>query len=353
MGDITDLAWQVQLEQEGAKRRAVESELARTRQIMRAQADEIERLHKVADLKQGMAQSQPDWLTRRPSDSNNVATVMTTLSDIHLDEIIRPEEMHWRNAYNRDIARQRLERYFTGVELLARDYVSGVEYEGLVMCLAGDTLSGAIHDELKETNEVPLPASIKYWVPVLADGIDYLAGVFGRVHVPCVPGNHGRLSKKPRAKLAALDNCDWLIASLLEERFAKDERVTFQVPESLDVTFEVYKTRFLMNHGQTGGGQGIGGIWPPIKRLEAKKRSTFDFDWFVIGHWHQYVHAQGLIINGSVKGYDEFAQREGFAPERAQQAFWLCTPEHGVTVAAPVFCADPKAEGWGKRRRGK
>jgi hypothetical protein len=35
-----------------------------------------------------------------------------------------------------------------------------------------------------------------------------------------------------------------------------------------------------------------------------------------------------------------------FAPEPAQQAMWLVTPEHKVTWSAPVFCSDRTKEGW-------
>jgi hypothetical protein len=52
-------------------------------------------------------------------------------------------------------------------------------------------------------------------------------------------------------------------------------------------------------------------------------------------------------VNGSLKGYDEYASVNNFPPERAQQAAWLTTPEHGVTLQFPIFCDDSTAEGWG------
>lgn len=351
---LRDRAESADYERERVRHDDTKADLRRARQTIKEQAQQIERLEAVAGLRTEEPDEQPDWLTprKRSGKTDHRAIVCAMLSDLHLDEVIRPEEMNGRNAYNRDIATYRLERFFTGVELVARDYVAGVRYEGAVIPLGGDLVSGSIHAELRETNEAPVLATVKHWYPKIADGIQYLADVFGKVHVPCVPGNHGRQTQKPRYKLAALDNADWLLCSLIEDRLAGDDRITFQVPASLDVEYSVYNMRFLMNHGQTGGGAGIGGIWPPIMRLRAKKASTFDFDWFNIGHWHQYVHGQGLTINGSLKGYDEFAKGNGFTPERPQQAFWVVTPENGVTFAAPIFCGDPKSEGWGKRKRG-
>ena len=51
-------------------------------------------------------------------------------------------------------------------------------------------------------------------------------------------------------------------------------------------------------------------------------------------------------MGGSMKGYDEYAAGKHFRPERPQQGFWLTSPEHGPTIAAPIFCDDRKAEGW-------
>ena len=70
------------------------------------------------------------------------------------------------------------------------------------------------------------------------------------------------------------------------------------------------------------------------------------FDWMVLGHWHQYFCGRGIIVNGALKGFDEFAYVNNFRFEPAQQAFWLTTPEHGVAFSAPIFCEDKKAEGW-------
>lgn len=351
MGSLKDKAEALDYEIERAKHDETKAQLRKARATVKAQQADLERLEVVARTREGKPDPQPKWLKPRAHSekTDHRAIVCAMLSDLHLDEVISPQEMNGLNAFNRDIALYRLEQFFQGVELLTRDYVAGVRYEGLVLPLGGDLVSGAIHEELRETNAAPVLATVKYWYPKIADGISYLADIFGRVHVPCVPGNHGRLTQKPRFKLSALDNADWLMCSLIEDRLAGDDRITFANHESLDVQFDVYNLKFLMNHGQTGGGQGIGGIWPPIMRLKARKAAAFDFDWFICGHWHQYTHGQGLTINGSLKGFDEFAKGHAFSPERPQQALWVVTPENGITMAAPVFCGgNPKPEGWAK-----
>lgn len=321
-------------------------ELAASRAHARELSGELDRLQAVASFAGASRIEIPKWLTRRDRKPRSEAIVCTIFSDAHLDEVVNPDEIGGLNAYDRKIATQRFERYINGIEHLTSEHLNGVTYKGCVMALGGDLVSGNLHD-LAETNDGTLPETIAYWVPVIASGIQRLADVFGQVHVPVVVGNHGRLTRKPRTKKRAVDNLDWLIGKLLEQRFAGDKRVTFDVPENPDVTFTVYGTKFLMTHGdQANGGMGIAGVWSPIQRLRARKLSRMSFDWLVMGHWHQYVHSQGLIVNGSSKGYDEYASVMNFAPEPPQQALWIVTPEHGVTWAAPVFVSDRKSEGW-------
>ena len=74
--------------------------------------------------------------------------VCTILSDTHFDEVVKPEEIQFRNEYNREIAVKRLEAYFQKIILLTNDYVTGIDYEGIVLFLGGDIFSGDIHEEL-------------------------------------------------------------------------------------------------------------------------------------------------------------------------------------------------------------
>jgi len=308
----------------------------------------IERLERIAEYS-GRALAPPKWLRRPPRRSEQIATLCTILSDTHFDEVVNPAEVEGRNAYDRRIAELRLERYFTQVVRLARDYLAGMTYDGVVLFLGGDLVSGDIHDELTQTNDAVMLDTVLHWSARVAAGIGLLADEFGKVHVPAVVGNHGRRSRKPKAKGRARDNYDWMIAQLVARHFHGDARVTFQIPDGTDCLVEVHDTRFLLTHGdQVSGGGGIGGIWPPIMRMIAKKRTRAQFDAVVMGHWHQLIMAPtaGVIVNGSLKGEDEYAAVMNFTPEPAQQALWTVAPGRGVTFSAPVFVEDRKREGW-------
>jgi hypothetical protein len=293
----------------------------------------------------------PKWLTpTKPKTS--AATLVVMLSDTHFDEVVTPEEVEGLNAYNRDIATKRLHKWATNVVKISRHYLAGVNYDGCVLLLGGDIFSGDIHEELAQTNEDTMLGSLLFWSEQIAAAVDLLAGEFGKVHVASVVGNHGRMSRKPRAKLRVKTNFDWLLAKMVEKHFAKDKRVTFDIPEGTDVLVKVYGWGHLLTHGdQTSGGGGIGGIYPPIMRLRARKAQRYlttgeNFSTLWLGHWHQYMPSPQLVINGSLKGYDEYAFINNFTFEPPQQALAVVTPTNGITFHAPVFSSDRKSEKW-------
>lgn len=303
-------------------------------------------------LDDGRAQDPPAWTRKPPKAGKKHGTPWLMLSDLHLDEVVAPAEIGGVNAYSRRIAEQRLQRTFTGAVEVARSYWSGIEYDGIVCALGGDLYSGDIHDELTQTNEDTILGSVLHWADQLASGIALLADEFRKVHVPVVVGNHGRRSRKPRSKFRARDNFDWFTGHLLARQFAHDQRVTFDVAESADTHVQSYGHTVCVTHGdQTSGGGGIGGIWPPIMRLDARKRQRSNainqpYDLLVMGHWHQLVFGPQFIVNGSLKGYDEYAYTNNFGFEAPQQALWLMTPEHGRTFTAPILPADRAKEKW-------
>jgi hypothetical protein len=332
-------------------RRERDSAIGETVRVSK-QLEQVQRALSVVEQVES-AQLQPvKWLMPSAKPRPSAATLVLMLSDLHLDEIVEPDEVDGLNAYNRAIAVMRMKRWSNNVVKLERHHFAGIKYDGVVLMLGGDTFSGDIHDELKETNEDSMLGSLLYWAEQIASAVDLLADEFKRVHVAAVAGNHGRTTRKPRAKMRARTNFDWLLAKMLERHFAGDKRVTFQIPESSDCLITIYDTHHLLTHGdQTQGGGSIGGIYPPIMRMRARKAQRYlatglSFQTLWLGHWHQYLPSPSMVVNGSLKGYDEYAYISNFSFEPPQQALAIVVPEKGITIQAPVFCLDRKAEGW-------
>lgn len=296
----------------------------------------------------------PKWTTKKhPISEHGCPTLM--LSDFHWMEVVNPAEIFYTNQYNQEIAVQRFRRVIDKTIYLLRDKLKSTTkhpFPGIVVILGGDMVSGIIHPELQETNEGGPMEMMIDCADNLASGIRKLEAEFGHVWIVGVPGNHGRLTRKPMAKLNAVYNCDWGIYQMLE-RFLSDlhETVHFNCPPARDLTYKVEGHGYRLTHGdQFRGGDGIIGPLGPITRGDMKKRSMAmslpcqdeEYDTLVMGHFHQLHMLHSRIINGSLKGYDEYALSCNFAWEPAQQALWLTHRDYGPNHYMPVFAQDPK-----------
>jgi hypothetical protein len=299
----------------------------------------------------------PEWTYTPKVGRPKQAMPVAHLSDAHFDEDVDPKQVNYLNCYNRKIATARLKRFFEKTISLCDDYLKGVTYPGIVLPISGDMFSGQIHEELKETNEDTLCGSLAYWLDPMYAGIEMLAERFGRVYVPVVVGNHPRLSKKPRAKGGVRDNFDWLMGTLLQRDFlrAGDKRVSFTVSDAFDLSFRIYRTRYLQTHGdQFRGGSGIAAELSPMMIGDARKRerqqaANDPYDVMIAGHWHRRLNMERFKVNGTLKGVDEYAFKSNFKYQPPQQSFWTDTPEHGITFEAPIF-VKAEREGWERAR---
>lgn len=300
--------------------------------------------------------NRPGWLKKESSRSKgHRATLVSFLSDMHYSEVVRPEEIGGYNKYNMSIAEIRTRANFERSIVVARNFLAGVEYDGIVLALGGDLVSGDIHEELSETNEFSVLRTTEMVLPWLAQGIEMFAEEFGRVHVVSAPGNHGRNSKKPRHKKRSENNADTHIAKLLATMLDNGDTITFDIPESADVDFDIYGYTFSMEHGDNlrfNGTSEIGSLGPVkrgnLRKTKKRQEQGRNFKYGLYGHFHQLVlaYTQGFVMNGSGKGYDEYASDGQFSPELAQQALLVVTPEHGITIGTGIILQDRDREGW-------
>jgi predicted phosphodiesterase len=315
-----------------------------------AKAEKLIGLYEAVDA---IGVEPPAWKVPK-ADAKHHGIPCLQLSDIHWGAVIKPEEINFINAYNLHIAHLRLKRTFEGTIKLARDYFAGLTYDGCQVFLPGDMHSGSIHDELAQTNEVTMADSIVSLAEPLVAGITMLAEEFGKVRIACVVGNHGRTTKKPRAKLRATDSYDYLTYRILARDFAKDPRVQVTVSKSADLAVQIHNTRYMLTHGdQFKGGTGISAELAPLllgvhRKLRRDAAAGTPWDIMVMGHFHKTLMLphNGLIVGGSTMGYDEYAFHQNFKPEPPMSAFWVNTPERGVTFMAPVHAMKRGEEGW-------
>lgn len=324
---------------------------------------QVDRLHdrllnedKVKDMIHGIMDRKPVppvWTSKAPH-AGAPGIPMTIWSDFHWGEVVKSDQVHGLNSFNLTIARQRLHTLVDKTINLCFNHMVKPDYPGIVLMLGGDMVSGDIHDELEITNETPSGPVLIDLLENLIAGIDKLVKSFGRVWVVGVTGNHGRTNKKPRFKNRQYTNYDWIIYQLLKTHYKGNDSIQFLIPDGADAMFSVYNTRFLLTHGDNlgvNGGDGIIGLIGPVMRGDFKIRNAQSsigrpYDVLVLGHWHTYFPTPKIIINGSLKGFDEYAHLKLRAkPERAIQALWFVHPENGITNHWPIYCDKAKRTG--------
>lgn len=288
----------------------------------------------------------PKWVRSGEEMASSPGTPTLFLSDWHIGEYVDPAQINNVNRFDIQTARERVRRLIATTTSLLKTHMVKPNYPGIVVALGGDMVSGSIHDELAETNDMDLMPSVIELFGMLSMVIQTMADSFGRVFVPAVTGNHGRLTKKPRAKNRNFTNLDWLTYQMLAKRFEGDKRITFYIPSGSDASYALHGHRYLLTHGdQFRGGDGMIGPIGPIMRGDHKKRSRnmqidLGYDTLMMGHFHTLMMLPKLIVNGSLKGYDEYAATNNFGFEIPQQALWMTHPGKGITFSMPVHLED-------------
>lgn len=296
----------------------------------------------------------PAWLTAAAPRGKLVHGVPTLmLSDLHFGETVFANQVNGVNQYNTTIAKRRLRRVVDGSVKLLRHTLAPGQFGGMVVVLGGDMVDGVIHDELRDTADETVMQSVITLHDELVPSLKQMCDEFGRLHVPCVAGNHGRLDRKPRMKNGPALNFDFLLYQFLARTIQADpkyrDRITFQIPDGFDCSYRVYGTRYMLTHGDSfKGGSGITGPLLPWMRGDAKTRKQYGalgmpYDVLVMGHWHQLRYLGQIIVNGCLVGFNEYAMKSRFDYEPPMQALWLTHPVRGLTFQESVFADDPKA----------
>lgn len=292
--------------------------------------------------------SIPEWLTGKGIHHGHRGGPLSILSDIHYGEHVRSAEMNGVNEYTPAIAAERLQRYVRNLIDLCENHMgrAKAKYPGLVLCFGGDMVSGTIVEELRNTDMRTPEEAKNDLTDLLAGVVDNLATYFGRLFIPCVVGNHGRQTLKQHFKRAVFHNHDWGLYMNLVRVFKNNKNIRFYVPEAFDAYFTLFGHRFFLTHGdQLGvkGGDGIIGNLGPIARGAVKIRNSEaqigrNIDTALFCHFHTYCDLPTVVVNGSVKGFDEFSRLALRASyERPTQALLFAHPEWGRTIRTPVY----------------
>lgn len=294
--------------------------------------------------------AMPSWIASKPGKPGR-AVGLLHVSDWHVGEVIRPDEIGGLNGYDPETFRRRVRRLFAATVEKLPQWAADCHLEGVVVAANGDLVSGDIHDELRRTNALTAHEQAYLAADELAGGLRVLADKFGAVMCVVTPGNHGRTTEKTHAKRVGALSYDMLVGEMVRRAFERDDRVTVRLATGPEMVYPILRWNVHQSHGDSlgsGGGKGFAGPVLPI--LRGTKNVEWQaylvrraYDIILTAHYHTSANpGGGKLANGSVVGYGEFSNRIRAGFEVPQQWLALVHEKWGLRERCEIKLEDPE-----------
>ena len=252
-------------------------------------------------------------------------TMVCPLSDTHVGDRVLVEEMNGLNEYNIEIFGRRLYGWTSQIIDLVELRRNFVQVPHLVVPMLGDMISGDIHEELARTNIDNCMNQMIRGAYMISQALMRLAEHFEDVYVPCVVGNHGRMTVRVPGKDRNMD-WDYMLYQWVAAYCKNQKNITFNLPKSPFTVFEAAGHNVLIMHGDSvpGGGASASMIGVAHKMrtvLQFKETAAVEqlpadlvesrFEAVMMGHFHRVdeldIGTGQIFICGTMKGGDEYA----------------------------------------------
>ena len=278
--------------------------------------------------------------------------VVAPISDTHVGDNVKGEQIGGLNSYDINIFNRRLFGWANLLIQLVELRRTFVPIDELVIPMLGDMISGDIHEELARTNIDNCIGQMIRGANLIAQALMMLAPHFETIKVPCVVGNHGRMTRKPPMKDKYMD-WDYMLYQWVAAFCREQKNITFDISKSFVSSFKVFDKTVLIMHGDSIVGAGSG---QAILKAVAGMRSVFqykkttdnnesyipaEFDSVMMGHFHkvdEYDIGTGEVhICGTMKGVDEFAMQRLHVATRPKQIVTYWHPRHGCVGKETIY----------------
>ena len=275
-------------------------------------------------------------------------TVIAPLTDTHVGEAVFKEQMIGLNTYDFDIFNQRLYGWANQVLNLVNYRRNIAPVNDLIVPMLGDMISGDIHEELARSNIANCMEQMIRGANLIAQALMFLAPHFKTIKVPCVVGNHGRMTRKPPMKDKYMD-WDYMLYQWVATFCKNQDNLVFEIPKSYLHVFSVYDNNILMMHGDSVSGAGSNtSITGAITKLRGVLQYKEDmdgeeikFDSAMIGHFHRIdeidIGTGALHICGTMKGPDEFALQRLHAATKPKHLVTYWHPKYGYIGKEVIY----------------
>ena len=226
---------------------------------------------------------------------NSDTDLLCHLTDIHTGIEIN----NWKNIFNEDVLRQRIEKYTSDIL-----DIRGLHQSQNCYLVIGEILSGLIHSNLRLQNNMDLMEQFKYVSELISAMLVRLANNFNHVYVYTTPGNHSRISPKKEDALDG-ENMDVLLPFYLKARLQNVENVSIcdNTIEPEIAMFNIRGNNVFSAHGHKDSPANVVQNFTMMFNMKP--------DIVLLGHRHANglttVYDAKVIESGSVSGADAYA----------------------------------------------
>ena len=269
-------------------------------------------------------------------------------SDWHSEETVLPEQVSGKNEFNLEVFHERFWNLLRGNLAWFRINAAATTIKTVVLALLGDFITGSIHDDLMEGNQLQPAQAIHSVFSYLVKAIDYVLENTPKdveLIIPCHSGNHGRMTREQRIATEAGNSLEYFMYLMLRDHFENNKRVKFIVQNGYHSYVSFFEGRFTarFHHGHQINYQGgVGGITIPVNRAIAQWNKARHADLDVFGHFHTKFDGGNFISNGALIGYSAYAVSiKGTYEEPSQQQFLINREYSAKTAVMPVFVKNP------------
>ena len=294
--------------------------------------------------------------TRKPGSGKrgrSAQVMVAPLTDTHVGDNVSKEQTIGLNEYDIELFSRRMWGWTNQVLSLAEYRRNICEVDELVIPMLGDMISGDIHEELARTNVDNCMMQMMYGAKIISQALMFLAPHFEEIRVPCVVGNHGRMTRKIPSKDRYMD-WDYMLYQWTAVFCANQSNIKFEIPKSTSHVSNIANRNVLMMHGDAIGG---GGATATILRTVTALRSVLQyktqlltddefnisssFDDVLLGHFHRVdeidIGTGSLHICGTMKGGDEFTISRLNVITKPKQIVLYFHPQHGQVGKEVIY----------------
>jgi hypothetical protein len=273
------------------------------------------------------------------------ATAIAIASDWHCEEPVTLEQTNGLNEYNLEIFDKRSRWYFKNLRALMDKEARDVTIRNLVLAILGDLITGSIHPDGAESNQLGPMDAIALVGDTLLGGIRQLLKETDKgvtITLVMKPGNHSRITPKQRVQTEHENALEWLLYHFISREFHADPRVRILRERNLLTYIEVHGRLLRFTHGHAFSYQGgVGGLTiPVIKGIDKWDKGRHAYRTY-FGHLHTYFEGPNFTANGSMIGYSPFGEWVKAAYEPPAQAFNIIDSRHGLTARFPILLEAP------------